>query len=64
MVLHSFCGLWLVHGLTQGHHFDDQNLAQEKNELGFQDAILSFVNAHAKRGRKKGTILGKGKGKE
>ncbi len=54
MVLHSFCGLSLVHGLSQGHHFDDQNLAQEKNELGFQDTILSFANAHAKRGKKKG----------
>ncbi len=62
MVLHSFCGLSLVHGLSQGHHFDDQNLAQEKNELGFQDTILSFANAHAKRGKKKGDLSRKRKG--
>ncbi len=64
MVFHSFCGMWLVYGLSQGHHFDDQNLAQKKNELGFQDTILSFASAHVKRGKKKGTFLGKGKGKE
>ncbi len=56
--------MWLVHGLSQGHRFDDQNLAPKKKELGFQDTILSFASAHVKRGKKKGTFLGKGKGKE